>query len=64
MVPEQPFERERRFWAPWWWRWRQICRARRAEEFRLFSLANISGDADDTRAWAELRDENHTLGVW
>ncbi|UTN93072.1 hypothetical protein SEA_MARKY_69 [Streptomyces phage Marky] len=39
-------------------------RARRDEEFRLFRISVETCDPDDTRAWIELRDENHALGVW
>lgn len=47
-----------------WWRWRRQVRARRDEEFRLYRLSLITCDPDDLRAWRELREENHMLGVW
>ena len=43
--------------------WREF-RRRRAEEFRLFSIAQVTSDPADFEAWQELRDENHHLGVW
>ncbi|AWY07468.1 hypothetical protein SEA_UNTPL_68 [Streptomyces phage UNTPL] len=51
-------------WWPWWLRWRIERKRRRDEEFRLFRLSCITGDADDTRAWLELKEENHAIGVW
>ncbi|AWY07550.1 hypothetical protein SEA_LAZERLEMON_67 [Streptomyces phage LazerLemon] len=51
-------------WLPWWLRWRIERKRRRDEEFRLFRLACVTGDSDDTRAWLELKEENHALGVW
>jgi hypothetical protein len=48
----------------WRFRWWRECRRRKAEEFRLYRLQHITGDEDDRRAWKELQEENHALGVW